>query len=246
MTKNILAIIPTYNEIENIELITQAILNLPIDAHILIVDDNSPDGTGEKAKELIQKHTGRIYLLQRQGKLGLGTAYIDGFKWGIERDYQHLCEIDADFSHNPNDIPRLLSACMNGMADVAIGSRYLTGINVVNWPLGRIIISYSASLYVRLTTGMPVKDPTAGFVCYKKDALQHLLEYPIRMKGYGFQIEMKFLAYRLGYELKEIPIVFTDRKRGTSKMSGGIFSEALFGVIKMRTRAPKRIKRAKK
>lgn len=241
--KNLLAVIPTYNEIENIEPIIRAITDLPIGAHVLVVDDNSPDGTADCVKKLANEIPDRIHLLQREGKMGLGTAYIDGFKWGIAQGYQHICEIDADFSHNPNDVPRLLECCQSRGADVAIGSRYISGINVVNWPLGRIIISYGASLYVRLISGMPVCDSTAGFVCYRTKVLEHLLQYPIKMKGYGFQIEIKFLAHRLGYTLKEIPIIFTDRKRGTSKMSGGIFSEALFGVIAMRLRIPKRIKK---
>ncbi|PID90159.1 MAG: dolichyl-phosphate beta-D-mannosyltransferase [Bacteroidetes bacterium] len=235
----LLCIVPTYNEVENIDAIVGALLQLSVSPDILVVDDNSPDGTARRVEQLMAQHSGRIHLLERSGKLGLGTAYIAGFNWGLEAGYRYLCEIDADMSHSPSDVPRLLEACTQG-ANVAIGSRYITGINVVNWPLRRIILSYCASLYVRIVSGMPVHDATAGFVCYEADALTDILAQGVRMKGYGFQIEMKYIAHRLGYTIREIPIVFTDRKKGVSKMSGGIFSEALWGVIRMRFNAPKR------
>jgi len=230
-----LVVLPTYNERENIAMMLDALLSLPIPMHVLVVDDNSPDGTWQYVQEFIANgHQQQVALLHRPEKQGLRSAYIDGFQWGLERGFDFICEIDADFSHNPNDIPRLVDACQNQEADIAIGSRYVSGVNVVNWPLGRILMSYCASLYVRCITGMPVKDTTAGFVCYRATTLRDILDYKIRMKGYGFQIEMKYLAYRLGYKITEVPIIFTDRKRGTSKMSGGIFSEALWGVIRMR------------
>lgn len=237
-----LVVIPTYNELENIERIVGAVLSLPIAVEVLVVDDSSPDGTGQRVIELQSQHGSRLHLLSRAQKEGLGRAYLAGFEWGLGRDYEYICEIDADFSHDPQDIPRLVARCAGtdgGPADVAIGSRYVKGINVVNWPLSRILMSYCASLYVRIVSGMPVRDATAGFVCYRSEALRHLLRYPVRMRGYGFQIEMKYLAYRMGYRLSEVPIIFTDRTAGTSKMSGGIFSEALWGVLRMRFCRPR-------
>ncbi len=230
-----LVVVPTYNERENIAQILDALLGLPSKVDVLVVDDNSPDRTWEYVEQLIAtRQDTRINLLHRSGKQGLRSAYLAGFAWGLERDYTYLCEIDADFSHNPNDIPHLLVACEEQEGDVAIGSRYVSGVNVVNWPLGRVLMSYCASIYVRIISGMPIRDATAGFVCYRATVLKEILSHPIRMRGYGFQIEMKYVAYRMGYKLVEVPIIFTDRKRGTSKMSGGIFSEALWGVIRMR------------
>jgi dolichol-phosphate mannosyltransferase len=226
-----LVIVPTYNEIENIDRIVEAVLGLPIKVHLLIVDDNSPDGTGTRIKELQAKHTRSLHLMERPGKLGLGTAYIQGFIWAIDRGYQYLCEMDADFSHNPNDLPRLFEACENGRADVAIGSRYISGVNVVNWPMSRVLISYFASVYVRKITRMKVRDATAGFVCYNRKVLEVIELDNIKFKGYAFQIEMKFKAWKYGFHIVELPIIFTDRKEGTSKMSGKIVSEAVFGVI---------------
>jgi dolichol-phosphate mannosyltransferase len=226
-----LVIIPTYNEIENIDKIVEAILRLPIKVHLLIVDDHSPDGTGEHIKTLQSKHTRSLHLVERSGKLGLGTAYIEGFQWALERDYRYICEMDADFSHNPGDLPRLFEACENNLADVAIGSRYISGVNVVNWPMSRVLISYFASVYVRLITRMKVRDATAGFVCYHRKVLEAINLKKIRFKGYAFQIEMKFKAWKYGFNVVELPIIFTDRKEGTSKMSGRIVSEAIFGVI---------------
>lgn len=232
MKENIV-IIPTYKEKENIENIIRYVFGLPKDFNILIIDDNSPDGTADIVKKLMLKFPGQLFMIQREGKLGLGTAYLEGFKWSLDNEYRFIYEMDADFSHNPNDLIRLHEACING-ADVAVGSRYVSGINVVNWPLGRVLISYFASKYVRFVTGMKVQDATAGFVCYKREVLEKIPLDKIRMKGYGFQIEMKFTAWRYKFKISEVSIVFTDRKEGTSKMSGGIFSEALFGVIKMK------------
>lgn len=232
MKENIV-IIPTYKEKENIENIIRYVFGLPKDFNILIIDDNSPDGTADIVKNLMLKFPGQLFMIQREGKLGLGTAYLEGFKWSLENGYQYVYEMDADFSHNPNDLIRLHEACVNG-ADVAVGSRYVSGINVVNWPLGRVLISYFASKYVRFVTGMKVQDATAGFVCYKREVLEKIPLDKIKMKGYGFQIEMKFTAWRYKFKISEVSIVFTDRKEGTSKMSGGIFSEALFGVINMK------------
>lgn len=230
-----LIVLPTYNERENIEPMLEALLALPDQVDVLVVDDNSPDGTWQYVEQYMAEHSeGRVHLLHRAGKQGLRSAYLAGFQWGLERRYDYLCEIDCDFSHNPEDVTHLLAACENQGADLAIGSRYVSGVNVVNWPMGRIIMSYCASVYVRCISGMPVRDATAGFVCYRGTALARLLRHPIRMKGYGFQIEMKYVAYRMGLKIVEVPIIFTDRKRGTSKMSGGIFSEALWGVIRMR------------
>jgi dolichol-phosphate mannosyltransferase len=202
--------------------------------HLLIVDDNSPDGTGARIRKMQEKHTKSLHLIERPGKLGLGTAYIMGFKWAIERGYLYICEMDADFSHNPNDLPRLFGACSEDSADLAIGSRYVSGVNVVNWPMSRVLISYFASVYVRMITRMKVRDATAGFVCYRKEVLETINLEKIRFKGYAFQIEMKFKAWKYKFNLVEVPIIFTDRKEGTSKMSGMIVSEAIFGVIRLK------------
>ena len=228
-----LVIIPTYNEKENVEAIIKAVLGLRQRFDILIIDDNSPDGTADIVRGLIGDHPGGIDLICRAGKLGLGTAYIEGFKWAIAHGYEYICEMDADFSHNPADLERLREACAEG-ADVAIGSRYLTGVNVVNWPMGRVLMSFYASRYVRIVTGMPVHDATAGFVCYRRRVLEALPLDKIRFKGYAFQIEMKFLAHKYGFRIKEVPIIFVNRVLGTSKMSSGIFSEGLFGVLRLK------------
>jgi dolichol-phosphate mannosyltransferase len=232
-----LVIVPTYNEIENIDRVVEVVLGLPIKVHLLIVDDSSPDGTGTRIKELQSKHTRSLHLVERSGKLGLGTAYIKGFQWALDREYKYICEMDADFSHNPNDLPLLFDACDNSSADVAIGSRYISGVNVVNWPMSRVLISYFASVYVRLITRMKVRDATAGFVCYRRKVLEVINLDKIRFKGYAFQIEMKFKAWKYGFHIIEIPIIFTDRKEGTSKMSGRIVSEAIFGVIGLKIRS---------
>jgi len=229
-----LVIVPTYNEIENIDSIVDAVLNLSIHTHLLIVDDNSPDGTGKRIKELQSAHQDKLHLLERSGKLGLGTAYIMGFKWAIEKGYLYICEMDADFSHNPDDLPRLFSACNHDKADVAIGSRYISGVNVVNWPMSRVLISYFASVYVRQITRMKVRDATAGLVCYRREVLEVIDLDRIKFKGYAFQIEMKFKAWKYGFNVVELPIIFTDRREGTSKMSGMIVSEAIFGVIRLK------------
>lgn len=230
-----IVIIPTYNEKENIESIVRAVLGLEKHFHILIIDDGSPDGTAVIVKRLMAGElAGRLFLLERKGKLGLGTAYIAGFKWAIENCYDYIFEMDADFSHDPNDLPRLYAACADKGADVAIGSRYVSGVNVVNWPMGRVLMSYYASKYVRLVTGIPVHDTTAGFKCYRREVLESIDLDAIRFKGYAFQIEMKFTAYMLGYKIREVPVIFVNRQLGTSKMSGGIFGEALFGVMRLR------------
>ncbi|NOY38138.1 MAG: polyprenol monophosphomannose synthase [Chlorobi bacterium] len=230
MKEKVLVIIPTYNEKENIRRIIPAIhKNLP-DADILVVDDHSPDGT---ARTVTDFNDPKVFLLERKGKLGLGTAYIAGFNWALDKSYEYMFEMDADFSHDPEDLPRLLETCKNG-ADVAIGSRYISGVNVVNWPLGRIMISVGASMYVRMITGLPVKDATAGFKCYRRTVLETISLDKIRSIGYAFQIEMKFLAWKHGFILREIPIIFKDRTVGSSKMSGGIFGEAVWGVIRMK------------
>jgi dolichol-phosphate mannosyltransferase len=240
-----LVIIPTYNEKENIEKIIRTVFSFQKVFHILIIDDGSPDGTAQIVKNLMQEFPDRLFILERKGKLGLGTAYITGFHYAIEKQYEYIFEMDADFSHPPADLLNLYSACQNG-ADVAVGSRYIKGISVVNWPLGRILMSYYASVYVRTILRMKVKDSTAGFVCYKKNVLESINIDDIRMKGYGFQIEMKYRSWRLGYQIKEVPIIFTDRKEGSSKMSGGIFSEALWGVLKLRINSGNIVKKAKK
>ena len=228
-------IIPTYNEKENIEKIIRAVFALEKSFHILVIDDGSPDGTANIVKQLItNEFNGQLFIVEREGKLGLGTAYIRGFEWSLEHGYDYIFEMDADFSHNPNDLPRLYSACADEGYDVAIGSRYIGGVNVVNWPMGRVLMSYFASKYVRLITGMKVKDTTAGFKCYRRRVLETINLKDIRFKGYAFQIEMKFTAYKCGFKIKEVPVVFVNRVEGVSKMSGGIFSEALFGVIRLR------------
>lgn len=232
-----LVIIPTYNEIENIEAITEAVLALPPAYDVLVIDDGSPDGTADAVRRLMEAHPGRVHLEERKGKLGLGTAYIHGFKWALKRDYDYITEMDADFSHNPKDLPRLLKACSEEGADVAVGSRYVSGVNVVNWPMGRVMMSYFASKYVRLVTRMKVHDTTAGFVCWSRKVLESMDLDKIEFKGYAFQIEMKFKAYKMGYNVQEVPIVFVNRVLGTSKMNGSIFGEAVFGVIKLRLNA---------
>ncbi len=233
-----LVIIPTYNEKENIEKMIRKVRSLDGDFHILVVDDGSPDGTAQIVKSLQREFYDSLFIIERSGKLGLGTAYIAGFRWALDRSYDYIFEMDADFSHNPDDLLRLYQECVDG-ADVAIGSRYCRGIAVMDWPLSRVLMSYGASFYVRLVLGMRVFDTTAGFVCYKREVLQTIDLNNIKMKGYGFQIEMKYNAYRLKFKISEVPIVFTDRKEGTSKMSSSIFGEAFWGVIKLRT---KRIK----
>ncbi len=230
-------IIPTYNEIENVERIVKNVFSLQRDFHILIVDDNSPDGTAAEVKKMQSEFPERLFLLEREGKLGLGTAYITGFKWALERSYEFIFEMDADFSHNPNDLIRLYNACAKGSSDVAIGSRYVTGVNVVNWPMSRVLLSWFASRYVRFITGMDIHDTTAGFICYKREVLQRINLDKIKFMGYAFQIEMKFKAYLLKFKIKEVPVIFTDRTRGNSKMSKGIISEAVFGVITMKLKS---------
>ena len=233
-----IVIIPTYNEKENIEAIIRAVLGLDTDGHhfdILIIDDGSPDGTAAIVKGLIAgEFADRLHIVERSGKLGLGTAYIAGFRWALDHGYDYVFEMDADFSHNPNDLPRLYKACTEEGADVSVGSRYITGVNVVNWPIGRVLMSYYASAYVRTVLGVNLRDTTAGFVCYSRKVLDSIDFDAIRFKGYAFQIEMKFTALTLGYRIKEVPVVFVNRELGTSKMSGGIFSEALFGVMRLR------------
>ena len=229
-----LVIIPTYNEKENIQHIIEVVMNLPLDFHILVIDDGSPDGTADIVKGLMKTYTDRLFIVERQGKQGLGTAYIAGFKWAIAHQYDYVFEMDADFSHNPNDLLKLYDACANQGADVAIGSRYITGVNVVNWPMGRVLMSYFASQYVRTVLGVKIHDTTAGFVAYKREVLEKIELDKIRFKGYAFQIEMKFTAFKMGCCIKEVPIIFVNRELGTSKMSGGIFSEALLGVIRLK------------
>ena len=230
-----LVIIPTYNEKENIEAIITAVMELPIEYHVLVIDDGSPDGTAHIVKDLMaNKFAGKLHLVERSGKLGLGTAYIAGFKWAIDHKYDYIFEMDADFSHNPQDLLKLYDACANQGADVAIGSRYVSGVNVVNWPMGRVLMSYFASKYVRFVLGMKVHDTTAGFVCYRREVLETIELDKIRFKGYAFQIEMKFTAFKCGFKIQEVPIIFVNRVLGTSKMSGGIFSEALLGVIRLK------------
>ncbi len=231
-----LVIIPTYNEIENISKVIEAVFAIEGGYHILVIDDGSPDGTAGVVKALQQVHPERLFLIERSGKLGLGTAYVTGFKWALEQDYDYIFEMDADFSHNPADLPRLLSACTEGGADVSIGSRYSDGINVVNWPMGRIIMSYCASIYVRTVLGIKIYDSTAGFVCYKRKVLETIDLDAVRMKGYGFQVELKYTALKLGFKIKEVSVIFVNRKEGTSKMSGSIFGEAFWGVLALRFR----------
>lgn len=232
---NRVVIIPTYNEKENIENIIRYVVGLTPKFDILIIEDNSPDGTGDIVEKL-QQELPQLHMIRRAGKLGLGTAYIIGFKWSLAHGYEYIFEMDADFSHNPDDLVKLYEACSTG-ADMSIGSRYVTGVNVVNWPMGRVLMSYFASKYVRFITGMKVHDATAGFVCYTRKVLESINLDKIRFKGYAFQIEMKFTAWTLGFRLKEVPIIFTDRTLGTSKMSGGIFTEAFLGVITMKIRS---------
>lgn len=234
-TSDSLVLIPTYNEKENIEAITRKVFSLEGDFNILVIDDGSPDGTASIVKKLQAEFPERLFLIERSGKQGLGTAYLTGFKWSLEEGYDYVFEMDADFSHNPEDLPRLYEGCVKG-ADLAIGSRYCDGISVVNWPIGRIIMSYYASVYVRTVLGMKVYDCTAGFVCYSRKVLETIDLDAVRMKGYGFQIEMKYSAYKLGFKISEVPIIFVNRKAGTSKMSGGIFGEAFWGVIKLKFR----------
>ena len=229
-------IIPTYNEKENIEKIIRAVFSLEGEYHIIIIEDNSPDGTGQIVKRLQKEFPERLFMIERTGKQGLGTAYIEGFKWSIGHGYDYIFEMDADFSHNPEDVPRLYEACVKDGADVAIGSRYCNGISVINWPIGRVIMSYFASVFVRKVLDMKIYDSTAGFKCYKRKVLETIDLDNIRMKGYGFQIEMKYSAYKLGFKIKEVPIIFVDRKEGSSKMSSSIFGEAFWGVIGMRFR----------
>jgi dolichol-phosphate mannosyltransferase len=238
MSNEKLVIIPTYNEKENAERIVRTVMALEGDFHVLIIDDGSPDGTAQIIKRLQAEFQQRLHLIERGGKQGLGTAYLTGFKWALAHRYEYIFEMDADFSHNPNDLPRLYEAAANG-ADVVIGSRYSNGISVVNWPIGRVLMSYFASKYVRIILGMKVHDTTAGFICYRRRILEKIDLEQIRMKGYGFQIEMKYTAYKLAGKLQEIPVIFIDRKEGVSKMSGGIFSEAFCGVIKLRFSAIK-------
>jgi len=231
-----IVIIPTYKEKENIEAIIKAISDLPVSYDILIIDDNSPDGTAGIVKSL-QPSFKNLHLIERPGKLGLGTAYIAGFEWALNRNYKYIYEMDADFSHDPRDLVRLYNACENDGADLAIGSRYISGVNVVNWPLSRVLMSYMASIYVRVITGMRIMDTTAGFKCYRKEVLENIKPGHIKSVGYGFQIEMKFTAWKMGYKIVEVPIIFTDRKLGASKMTGGIFNEALWGVLRMKLRS---------
>ena len=230
---NRLVIIPTYNEIENAEKIIRKAMSLEPGFNVLIIDDNSPDGTADVVKTLQKEYPDRLHILERSGKLGLGTAYIAGFNWALENKYEYIFEMDADFSHNPEDLVRLFDACQNG-ADLAVGSRYITGVNVVNWPMNRILISYFASRYVRMITRMNIKDSTAGFVCYRSKVLETISLDKIRFKGYAFQIEMKFNAWKHGFNIVEVPIIFTDRQEGKSKMSGKIVYEAIWGVITMK------------
>ncbi len=230
-----IVIIPTYNEKENVEAIIRAVMELPHGFDILIIDDGSPDGTAQIVKNLqAAEFAERLHLVERKGKLGLGTAYIAGFKWALAHGYDYVFEMDADFSHDPKDLTRLYEACASEGYDVAIGSRYVSGVNVVNWPMGRVLMSYYASKYVRLVTGVPIHDTTAGFKCYRRRVLEAIDLDAIRFKGYAFQIEMKFTAYKLGFKIKEVPVIFVNRQLGTSKMSGGIFGEALFGVVRLR------------
>lgn len=228
-----LIIIPTFNEKENIAKMIHKVFSLPYPFHLLIIDDGSPDGTAQIVKDLQSQYTDRLFIEERKGKLGLGTAYIHGFKWALNRSYEYIFEMDADFSHNPDDLVRLREACVKG-ADLAIGSRYITGINVVNWPMSRVILSYFASKYVQFITGMPVNDATAGFKCYKREVLSTINLQKIKFVGYAFQIEMKFTTWKYGFNLVEVPIIFTDRSEGTSKMSKGIIREAILGVLQMK------------
>jgi dolichol-phosphate mannosyltransferase len=232
-----LVIIPTYNEKENVERMIREIFSLRVPFELLIIDDHSPDGTAQIVRTLQKEFPGTLHLLEREGKLGLGTAYLTGFKWALDYGADYIFEMDCDFSHNPADLERLHEACAGGGADLAIGSRYIKGINVINWPLGRVLMSYFASVYVRLITRMKVMDTTAGFKCYRRRVLETINLEAVRLKGYGFQIEMKFTAWKHGFRLVEVPIIFTERQEGHSKMSGGIFNEALWGILKMKVRS---------
>jgi dolichol-phosphate mannosyltransferase len=235
INKECIVIIPTYNELENIEKIIRAIISLEIEFNILIIDDSSPDGTAAIVKRLISKEFGeRLFLIERSGKLGLGTAYITGFKWALNEGYKFIFEMDADFSHSPNDLPRLYAACHDDNYDIAIGSRYISGVNVVNWPIGRVMMSYFASKYVQLVTGLRIHDTTAGFVCYKRRVLETIELDKIKFKGYAFQIEMKHTAYKIGFKIKEVSVIFINRQEGISKMSGCIFNEAFIGVLRLK------------
>ena len=229
-----IVIIPTYNEIENIEAIIDAVFNQCDEVHIVVVDDNSPDKTAQKVESYQSKYSDRLFLVKRNGKQGLGTAYVEGFKWCLKHDYEFVFEMDADFSHDPKDLKRLYTVCKEDNIDLVVGSRYIKGVNVVNWPLSRVLLSYTASLYVRLITGMKVLDPTAGFVCYRRVVLEAINLDQIKFIGYAFQIEMKYITYKNKFKIKEIPIIFTDRLFGDSKLSKGIISEAIFGVLQMR------------
>lgn len=231
-----IVIIPTYNEIENIESIIRAVFSLPRPFHILIVDDNSPDKTADKVIELQKEFDDQLFLSIRKKKAGLGTAYVHGFQWALKNDYQYIFEMDADFSHNPNDLEKLYLACRDKGADLAIGSRYVTGVNVVNWPLSRVLLSYFASVYVRMITGMKIMDATAGFICYRREVLEKVNLNAIKFIGYAFQIEMKYRAFAKNFNIQEVPVIFTDRTKGQSKMSGAIIKEAIFGVVSLRFR----------
>lgn len=234
---DVLVIIPTYNEIENISSIIDAVMDKPDGFNVLVIDDASPDGTQDAVRSKMQQYPGRVFMETREGKLGLGTAYIHGFKWALKRGYEYVIEMDADFSHNPDDLTRLYHECKDRGADMAIGSRYVSGVNVVNWPMGRVLMSYFASMYVRTVTRMKLRDATAGFVCYRRSVLEALDLDKIQFKGYAFQIEMKFRAYRRKFRIVEVPIIFVNRRLGTSKMNSSIFGEAIFGVITLRLKA---------
>lgn len=232
-----MVIIPTYNEIENISNIIDAVMDKPDGFNVLVIDDASPDGTQDAVRSKMQQYPGRVFMETREGKLGLGTAYIHGFKWALKRGYEYVIEMDADFSHNPDDLTRLYHECKDRGADMSIGSRYVSGVNVVNWPMGRVLMSYFASMYVRIITRMKLRDATAGFVCYRRNVLEALDLDKIQFKGYAFQIEMKFRAYRRKFKIVEVPIIFVNRRLGTSKMNSSIFGEAIFGVITLRLKA---------
>lgn len=234
---DVLVIIPTYNEIENISNIIDAVMDKPDGFNVLVIDDASPDGTQDAVRSKMQQYPGRVFMETREGKLGLGTAYIHGFKWALKRGYEYVIEMDADFSHNPDDLTRLYHECKDRGADMSIGSRYVSGVNVVNWPMGRVLMSYFASMYVRIVTRMKLRDATAGFVCYRRNVLEALDLDKIQFKGYAFQIEMKFRAYRRKFKIVEVPIIFVNRRLGTSKMNSSIFGEAIFGVITLRLKA---------
>ena len=233
-TSDSIVIIPTYNEKENIENIIRAVFGLEKVFHILVVEDNSPDGTADIVRRMQKEFPERLFMIERKGKLGLGTAYIAGFRWAIEKKYDYIFEMDADFSHNPNDLPRLYVACHDQGADLSIGSRYVSGVNVVNWPMGRVLMSYFASKYVRIITGVKIHDTTAGFVCYRRSVLETIELDKVQFKGYAFQIEMKYTAYKCGFKITEVPVIFVNRELGTSKMNSSIFGEAVFGVIRLR------------